>query len=412
MPVALPVRDADPLPGPAEPRYPAPVKTRRTFLREGALAAAAAGWPGLGRRPDHGELPAGPAPRTRHLVLVAFAGGVRRKEVLDTPANVPNLMRIASAGVTMPKVRCENLGHYGAALSILTGRFEAMGIRDDERGLNPTLFERLRKDAGLGPNEVWLSTSGGAQGRLFAHSDHPDYGRSQAANVLDGDGLFNLEFKQLLDDLGRPQPDGEHARAVLARLGRSLDPRAIQVEGGARLPDPEQAQRVANFVLDGLTGNTARISGPGGGDAKAIRIGLEILRVFRPRVLGITLQNHDVAHGSFNGYVEVIRRNDQELGRLWDAIQQDEELRDSTTVLVLPEFGRDKDLNERNGLDHGDQSAEMLEVFLIAAGPDFRRGKVLRDEVRTVDVCPTVLRMFGLATPRGIEGRPILGLFG
>lgn len=380
--------------------------TRRTFLQHGAVAAGAVALPTP-------ALPTiGLPPKTRHVVLVAFAGGVRSKEVLETPANVPNLMRIASAGVTMPNVRCENVGHYGAALSIFTGNVEVMGIRENERGLAPTMFERLRRDAGLGATDVWLSTASGAQGRLFAHSDHPDYGSRFAANVLDGDGLFNVEFKKVLESLGRPTPDDEHARATLARLSRALDRDAIQVPAGQTLPDPEQVQRVAGFVLDELTGNTARLSGPGAGDAKAIRVGLEILRVFKPRLLGITLQNHDVAHGSFNGYVEVIRRNDQELGRLWDAIQQDDDLRDTTAVLVLPEFGRDKDLNERNGLDHGDRSDEMLKVFLIAAGPDFARGAVLRKEARTIDVCPTVMRLFGQATPRGIEGRPILDLFG
>ena len=56
--------------------------------------------------------------RVEHVIVVAFAGGVRSKEVLETPANVPNLMRIASRGVTMPNVTCANLGHYGAALHI------------------------------------------------------------------------------------------------------------------------------------------------------------------------------------------------------------------------------------------------------------------------------------------------------
>ena len=87
----------------------------------------------------------------------------------------------------------------GAALSIFTGNVEVMGIRENERGLNPTLFEYLRKDAGLAQRDVWLSTSNGAQGRLFAFSDHPVYGRDWGANVLDGDGIFNVEFKKVLD---------------------------------------------------------------------------------------------------------------------------------------------------------------------------------------------------------------------
>ncbi|MGE0142062.1 MAG: hypothetical protein AB7T19_02120 [Planctomycetota bacterium] len=350
------------------------------------------------------------APKTQRVVVVAFAGGVRKKDVLDT-ANAPNLRRIAAAGVTMPSVRVENLGHYGAALSIFTGRYDAMGIRENERGIMPTMFERLRKSRGFSASDVWLSTASGAQGRLFAASQHPDYGDAHAANVLDGDGIFNTELKKVLDDLGGIKAETDAERALVAELGQAIDPAALTLPAGVARPDPEQVAKVAQFVVDQLAGRNAQLGGPGAGDAKAIRTATDLLRVFRPKVLGVTLQNHDIAHGSYNGYVEVIRRNDQELGRLWDAIVADPELRDSTALFVLPEFGRDKDLNERNGLDHGDGSKELLEVFLVAAGPDFKKNKVIGDTIQSIDVCPTVLSMFGCKDTAGIAGSPIRSLF-
>ncbi len=97
--------------------------SRREFL---ATAASAAALPGL-------SLPklSLPEQRTERVVLVAFAGGVRSKEVLESPENAPNLARIRSAGVTLPNVRAQNVGHYGAALSIFTGNVEVMGIREN-----------------------------------------------------------------------------------------------------------------------------------------------------------------------------------------------------------------------------------------------------------------------------------------
>lgn len=230
-------------------------------------------------------------------------------------------------------------------------------------------------------------------------------------NLLDGDGIFNPELKKVLDGLGKPKPETDRERELLGRLSGAIDESALVLPQGQRAPDPQDVQRVAGFVLDQLAGRNAQISGPGAADAKAIRTGTDLLRVFKPRVLGITLQSADVAHGSYNSYVEVIRRNDEELGRLWDAIQQDDALRDTTAVFVLPEFGRDQDLNERNGLDHGDGSKALLKVFLIAAGPDFKRGKVLKDELRSIDVCPTVLALFGERAARGVDGKVIRGLF-
>ncbi len=380
--------------------------TRRDLLRGGAAAAAALALPR-----SLCALPSAPgAPKTKRVVLVAFAGGVRSQEVLETPANVPNLMRIASAGVTMPNVAVENTGHYGAALSIFTGNVENLGIRENEPGTNPTLFEYLRKDVGFEAGDVWITTSGGAQGRLFAHSLHPDYGPAYGANVLDGDGIFNVEFKKVLDAFGRPKTEAAAEQAILERLSSSLDREQLASVRGPR-PDPEHVRRIEKFILDELSGATTRVTGPGAGDAKAIRIGTNILRVFRPKVLGITLQNHDIAHNSFNGYVDVIRRNDAELGKLWDAIQADPELAESTAVVVLPEFGRDKDLNERNGLDHGDRSDHMRKVFLIAAGPDFKRNRVVKTEVRSIDVCPTLLSLFTKQPPAWSRARIMRDLF-
>ena len=107
----------------------------------------------------------------------------------------------------------------------------------------------------------------------------------------------------------------------------------------------------------------------------------------------------DQAHTSFNNYVQIIRRNDEMLGELWDTIQRDPELADSTALFVLPEFGRDADLNSRRGLDHGDGSDDLNYVSLVCCGPDFRSGEIVQEEVRTVDVCSTVCQMMGADAP-------------
>ncbi|HLQ36894.1 MAG TPA: hypothetical protein VK348_03770 [Planctomycetota bacterium] len=387
--------------------------SRRDFLRQTATVAAALPFAGALRPLALAAPRLAPPPglKTRHVIVLAFAGGVRSKEVIDTPANVPNLMRIAKNGVTMPNVRALANGHYGAALSIFTGNVEALGIRENEHGLNPTVFEYLHKDVGVAQSDLWLSTASGAQGRLFAHSDHPAYGKDHGANVLDGDGIFNVEFQKVLDSFGKPKADGDGERAVLDGLADALDPAAARLLQSGKQMDPAHLRAVEKFILDELTGQNARVTGPGAGDVKAIRVGANILRAFHPRLLGITLQNADVAHGSYNSYVEVIRRNDEELGKLWDLVQKDPELKDQTTILVLPEFGRDKDLNERNGLDHGDNSDCLRRIFLVAAGPDCPRDKVVKTMVDSHDVCPTVLSMFTKTANKHINGKIIKDLF-
>jgi hypothetical protein len=277
-------------------------------------------------------------------------------------------------------------------MSIFTGNREYQGIRENERGENPTLFEYVRKGRSLPQNAVWLSTAGGAQQRNLVYSLHKDYGEPFGANLIDADGIFNAEFRRVLESYGRPSLPGEAEEAAMAKLRSAMAP---PPGGHAPGNDPETQARLQRYLLEEIAGKTSTITGPGAGDARALAVAVSVLRLFRPTLMGVVLQNADIAHGSYNGYVEVIRRADEQLGRLWDSIQADPELRDSTTVMVLPEFGRDRNLNQRNGLDHGDNSPELLKVAMVAAGPDFKKGKTVSAGLQSIDVCPTACELLG-----------------
>lgn len=386
---------------------------RRGFLKTAGLLLGGLALPGVARAETlarvAGVIPA--AYKTSRIVIVAFAGGVRSRDTIMTPANVPNLMRIAKTGVVMPKVRSANLGHYGATLSILTGVAQYEGIRETDRGENPTIFEYLRRQAKLGAGDVWLSATGGVQQQNLTHSYHRAYGAAFGANLISSDGIFNAELKGLLDGFGRAPAPTEAEGDALAQLRTVLDQTLINRGVPAtELNSPETLRSIEKFLLEELGGATARITGPAAGDCKTMRVAGNLFRAFKPRVLGVVLQQADVAHGSYNAYVDVIRQNDAELGRMWDGIRADKTLRETTSIFILPEFGRNKDLNERNGLDHGDGSADLNQVALIASGPDFKVDKTVTTEVRTIDVCPTMCELLG-ARPEYAKGKVIRDLF-
>ncbi|MFG0320291.1 MAG: twin-arginine translocation signal domain-containing protein [Planctomycetota bacterium JB042] len=379
---------------------------RRDFLKTAGLGLGAAALSG-GAAPGAWAARLAPGRKTKHVVLVAFAGGVRSKETIEMPENAPNLARIGAAGVVCPNVAAQNVGHYGAALSIFTGATEVFGIRENARSESPTVFEYLRKSLGLSANSVWLSTTGGNQQVNYSHGTHPKFGARYGANLISPDGVFNAEFKEIVEQFGTPRTPSDAEAAASTRLRGMLDGGAL---GGERLENDAEHQRgIEKFILDEISGQTTNLTGPGAADAKAVRIATNILRVFRPTLLGVALNQHDIAHGSYNGYTEIIRRNDQEIGALFDAVRADPELRDSTTILILPEFGRDRDLNERNGLDHGDGSEELGKVAMVGWGPDFRSGKVVKDGFKTLDVCPTVCSLFGVR-PELAKGRVMRGI--
>ena len=347
--------------------------------------------------------------KTKHVILVAFAGGVRSRETIGEPQNIPNLMRIKEAGVVCPNVNVMNNGHFGATMSIFTGNYEYRGIRENERGDNPTVFEYVRKYNDLPAQTVWLSTSGGAQQHNLVYSGHEDYGEKYGANLIDAEGVFNTEFRKVISSFGTPSVPGKGEDEAVAKLRKAMSPPPAVKSGLAN--DPETIDRLQKYILKEIAGQTARITGPGSSDARAISVAVSVLRIFKPALLGVVLQNADVAHGSFNSYTQVIRRADEQLGRLWDSIQADPELRDSTTVMVLPEFGRDRNLNQRNGLDHGDNSPELRKVCLFAAGPDFKKGKVITKNIKSIDVCPTACALLA-AKSEFASGRVLAELIG
>lgn len=377
---------------------------RRQFLKSaavgsGALAGAAAlnssafGFPTFERK-------------TKRVILIAFAGGVRTRETFGTPANIPTLKAMADEGVLFPRARTANLGHYGAALSIFTGVSEARGIRENARGPYPTLFEYVRKDLGLSASDVWISTSGGAQQTNYSYSVHSEYGARFGGNTLDGDGIFNKEFKGLLDRLGRPREMGAAEKELLKKMRRGIEPRNDK-EGS--LNSAESAAKVEEYILGELTRGTAEIRGAGAADGKALRVARNLISLFKPKLTAVALQSADVAHGSYNGYVEVIRQNDASIKEIWDAVKGDPALADSTAILVVPEFGRDADLNSRRGLDHGDGSDDLRYVAGVAWGPDFRKGSVVNRDVRVIDFCPTVCDLLGTSAQYA-RGKKLKGL--
>ena len=381
---------------------------RREFLKAAALGAAvgAGVWNVLGARGQAAVSLAGtPVHKTKHVVLVAFAGGVRTRETFGSDANVPTLKAMAAEGVLYTRARTSNLGHFGAALSMFTGVSEPRGIRENARGNEPTVFEYLRKDLDLAANDVWITTSGGEQQVNYSYGLHPDYGARYGANTLDGDGIFNREFKSLLELWGRPKEMPDRERALYTKLRG-----AIQTKGETRTNSAETAAQVESYLLQELNRGTADLTGANAADAKALRLARNVVTLFRPKLTAVVLTNADIAHGSYNGYVEVVRRNDAALGELWAAVKSDPELASSTTFLVAPEFGRDRDLNARRGLDHGDGTDDLNFVTCLGWGPDFKRGVVIKEDVQVIDVAPTICELFG-AKARCSNGKRLGGLF-
>jgi arylsulfatase A-like enzyme len=123
------------------------------------------------------------------------------------------------------------------------------------------------------------------------------------------------------------------------------------------------------------------------------------MREFAPRLMLVNFWDMDVAHwGSYSLYLQAITRTDRLTGMLWDEIRHNEHYKDNTVLLVLPELGRDGDVNTSNGfLNHRSGDPSCRHTWLLALGAGVR-GETERP-VRHIDVAPTAAALLGVSSP-------------
>ena len=79
--------------------------------------------------------------------------------------------------------------------------------------------------------------------------------------------------------------------------------------------------------------------------------------------------------------------------------------KDNTTVLILPELGRDGDMNAANGfLNHRSGDASCRNMWMLAMGAGIKPGETERP-VHHVDVAATAASLLGVHTGE-IAGEP------
>ena len=370
--------------------------SRRQFL-SGAIGSAAAGATLLKPR----RLFAGGGEPARKLIVVTFGGGARDDETFSVrgQVNIPNLVQtLAPQSTFFPQVVNRGiLGHYVATASIATGTYQSFDNFVAQPPSAPTLFEYHRKGLHRPASDAWVIAPSNGFERLGA-SSHAGYGTPLGAEVVLPKRLLALaagaehhtlrDYESLLHDNYETPMDSPGTGSVTEA-------------------DQQELARMASLLRLSLAEFTAHARTLSSPDELSLFITRQVMQQVAPSLIFLTLHDMDVAHsGAYSLYIDAIQRADRLVAELWQAVAGNPEYAGRTTLLLMPDFGRDAD-GEASGFQHHRTGSAMARTtWMLALGRGAGGGRIVSRPIESVDLVPTAGAMLGFPTPFA-TGRPV-----
>jgi len=362
---------------------------RRQFLRAVTGSGAATALFGLAPQPVLASA------RDRKVLVVTFGGGARDEETFmpEGQENIPHLLNelIPRSTFFTQVVNRGILGHYVATASLATGVYETFNNFAAVPPDHPTVFEYFRRDLKRPATDTWVVAPSNGFNRI-GESGERSYGhgagvvlpkRLLTAALSSGE---NVAYEHLLRDnyetpLYTPEISGNEVE--LDHLAELL-----------------------KLSVSDFTAHARNLASP---DELSVYVAKELMRQLAPSLLWITLHDMDVAHaGCYSLYIEGIQRTDRLCAEIWKAVEGNPEYAGKTTMFILPDFGRDSDLDSAgNGFQHhrtGDALSRT--TWMMVMGPGVRENVVVDRPVQPLDLVPTLGALLGFSA-RFAQGHPL-----
>lgn len=365
-------------------------RTRREFLRDAAGVT-------LGSTLLRSRFARAAAfQKRRKVVVITFGGGARDQETFapEGQGNVPNMLSnlIPRATFFTQVVNRGILGHYVATASLATGTYETINNFAALPPESPTVFEYYRKELKRPSSDAWVVAPSNGFNHI-GESSYRSFGPGLGARVI-------LPKHLLTAALSSGHADYAH----LLRDNYETPYFTPELEGSDI--ELEQLENLLQLSVDDFKAHARTLSSP---DELSVYIAKQLMRQVAPSLLWITMHDIDIAHaGTYSLYVDGIRRTDRLCAEMWKTIENQPEYAGRTTLLILPDFGRDADNDAGgNGFQHhrtGDALSRT--TWLIAMGPGIREGVVYDRAVDALDLVPTIGSMMGFSASLA-KGKPI-----
>lgn len=362
--------------------------SRRDFLR--TTAGVTLGSALMGASPF---LRAESARRKRKVIVITFGGGARDQETFapEGQENIPHLLQelIPQSSFFTQVTNHGILGHYVATASLATGVYETLNNFSVVPPDHPTVFEYFRRDLRRPANDAWVVAPSNGFNRIGESS----YGQGWGATVVLPKRLLGVATSGKTTDYEHLLHDNYETPLYVPQVAGSEF-------------ELQQLETILQLSVDDFIQHARTLSSP---DELSVYIAKRLMRLQAPSLLWITMHDIDIAHsGAYSLYIEGIRRTDRLCAELWTAVQSEPEYAGNTTLLILPDFGRDADEDAGgNGFQHhrtGDVASRT--TWMMALGAGTRQGMVFDHPVQSIDLVPTLGAMLGFS-PSQAQGKVI-----
>ena len=368
--------------------------SRRAFLQGAGLVMAGLLAPRLGAqqlsKSNQGS---------GHKVIVVVVGGVRRDETFSEEgrANIPHLATdLLPQSLFYHHARNEGVtAHFNAISSILTGNWQRVDDWGKLAPTTPTLFEQFRKGRAVDRSDTWVIASNKALTSQIGASSDSNFGPAYGANVVFPKQLMLQAVVEAMRN-GRTGNMADRGK-VESELESAMEGSNYEGLGWNVFDASDRLDPRVRSSIQAAIANFVRSGGPTSGDELTFLMTREVMRKFAPQVLVVAFSDVEAAHfGSFSLHLAGIKTADRLTYQLWQEVQTNPEYKDKTTLVVLPEFGRDPDGSPTNGFfNHRANSDSTRDTWMMTLGSAVGKPEIIERPIRHVDLCPTLASVLG-----------------
>lgn len=321
--------------------------------------------------------------------MLITLGGIRRQESWSPPGlrYIPYLYNhLLPQSLFYPYTVNDGVtSHFNTISSILTGVWQHVDDWGGEKPGNPTLFQHFQSQTRSGPEQTWVVTSN----------------KQLTANISPGVNV--ILSKQLMVEAVERIITGQSQRSRLERDQILQEMTAIFETDSERIGwgvpsesafrDPQVKQTFLSALARFIHGSDA----PATGDELTFLIAREVLERLAPAMLMVNFSDMEVAHsGSYSLHLGGISRADRLCHRMWEFIQASAALHDSTSLIIMNEFGRDPDGSATNGFfNHRTDTESCRLAWTMVLGPAAGKPAVVERVIRQIDVTPSIAAWMG-----------------